>query len=136
MRTSIKAPYEQIGSQSQQTRNNDGLSALTQQSDESQDEVTQETTDAVTSMSDGSDTEPRAYSSLNSGGKDLPRIRKSTRERKPVLRFTYDQPGNPTEESVTIVHQGMIIQLDLGPNGRNVKLSAYSQNPSTRAKYL
>ncbi|CAI5660481.1 unnamed protein product [Oreochromis niloticus] len=42
-----------------------------------------------------------------------PKTRKSKREVKPVIRLTYDKPGTQSEEPVTIVHQGMVIQLNL-----------------------
>ncbi|XP_030594321.1 uncharacterized protein LOC115786334 [Archocentrus centrarchus] len=52
--------------------------------------------------------------------KETPVVRKSQREVKPVIRLTYDEPGHPTEEPVTIVHHGMVIQLNLGSQGEGI----------------
>lgn len=46
-----------------------------------------------------------------------PRSRKSTREVKPVIRLTYDKPGTQAGEPVTIVHQSMVIHLNLSARG-------------------
>ncbi|KAL7837384.1 hypothetical protein SRHO_G00270950 [Serrasalmus rhombeus] len=37
--------------------------------------------------------------------------RSSRRERRPVIRLSYDEPGEPTDCPVTIIHNGMIIQF-------------------------
>lgn len=44
---------------------------------------------------------------------------KSQREPKPVMRLTYDKPGYPSSEPVTIMHHGMVIQLKLNPADQN-----------------
>lgn len=41
--------------------------------------------------------------------------RHSQRQHKPVIRLTYDKPGHAIDEPVTIVHHGMVIQLELSP---------------------
>lgn len=41
--------------------------------------------------------------------------RKSLRKPKPPLRLTYEKPGHPSCEPVTIMHHGMVIQLKLNP---------------------
>ncbi|KAG8011039.1 Ephrin type-A receptor 7 [Nibea albiflora] len=51
--------------------------------------------------------------SSNSKSEKPSQIRKSQREPKPVRRLTYDKPGYPSSEPVTIVHHGMVIQLKL-----------------------
>lgn len=70
---------------------------------------------------DDTDVEPRAYTRRNRTMRDNANVRKSQREKKPAIRLTYDQPGRPTEEPVTIVHQGMVIQLNLSSPDREVK---------------
>lgn len=59
-----------------------------------------------------------------------PKTRKSTRGVKPVIRLTYDKPGTQTEEPVTIVHHGMIIQLNL-TNRDNTNPIKRSKHPKT-----
>ncbi|CAI5686131.1 unnamed protein product [Oreochromis niloticus] len=41
--------------------------------------------------------------------------RKSLRKPKPPMRLTYEKPGHPSCEPVTIMHHGMVIQLKLNP---------------------
>lgn len=55
------------------------------------------------------------------GSEETHTIRKSHRVRKPVIRLTYDQPGNPSTEPVTIMHYGMVIQFYLNSPLENVK---------------
>ncbi|XP_077388164.1 retrovirus-related Pol polyprotein from transposon 412 [Festucalex cinctus] len=63
-----------------------------------------------------------------------PKIRKSTRKVKPVIRLTYDKPGTQTEEPVTIVHQGMIIQLNLNSQEKPSRHIKTKKHPS-RVQY-
>lgn len=42
-------------------------------------------------------------------------VRKSLREPKPPVRLTYNKPGYPVDDPVTIMHHGMVIQLKLNP---------------------
>ncbi|CAJ1086728.1 uncharacterized protein LOC115570093 [Xyrichtys novacula] len=46
---------------------------------------------------------------------------KSTRKPKPPMRFTYEKPGHPSSEPVTIMHHGMVIQLKLHSPNRDHK---------------
>lgn len=68
----------------------------------------------------GDETETYAEQELTSSskkdarGKDNP-TRQSQRQNKPVIRLTYDKPGHSMDEPVTIVHHGMVIQLNLNP---------------------
>nr|XP_054597198.1 uncharacterized protein LOC129163469 [Nothobranchius furzeri] len=67
-----------------------------------------------------------------------PKTRKSKREVKPVIRLTYDKPGKQSEEPVTIVHQGMVIQLNLSStrdknhNGKHSKYPRYYSEPKSK----
>lgn len=63
-----------------------------------------------------------------------PRVRKSTREVKPVIRLTYDKSGAQTEEPVTIVHQGMVIQLNLSPQERLFKQNEHKKHSKSKYK--
>ncbi|XP_054862844.1 uncharacterized protein LOC129347938 [Amphiprion ocellaris] len=56
-----------------------------------------------------------SYKSDRYRSKELSPVRKSQREPKPPMRFTYDKPGSPSSEPVTIMHHGMVIQLKLNP---------------------
>lgn len=77
--------------------------------------------------------EQRAHTSKRADNcTKTPMIRRSQRETKPVIRLTYDQPGKPTEEPVTIVHHGMVIQLNLNSQSKDIGLSAKTANPSKK----
>lgn len=65
-------------------------------------------------------------------------MRRCKRETKPVIRLTYDQPGHSTEEPVTIAHHGMVIQLNLTSQNKDVetKVELYTsqENVTPRQK--
>lgn len=62
------------------------------------------------------DAEPEVTSSSKKSARnDVNLTRCSQRQSKPVIRLTYDKPGHSMDEPVTIVHHGMVIQLDLSP---------------------
>lgn len=46
-------------------------------------------------------------------------VRQSLRKPKPPMRFTYEKPGYPSCEPVTIMHHGMVIQLKLNSQGQD-----------------
>lgn len=48
--------------------------------------------------------------------------RKSHREPKPVIKLTYDEPGNPSNKPVTIMHHGMVIQFKLNSSDKSVRI--------------
>lgn len=74
-------------------------------------ESSQEECQPSTLEPEASDTSEDAEVELRT--RTSPKTRKSVREVKPVIRLTYDKPGTQTEEPVTIVHQGMVIQVNL-----------------------
>lgn len=82
---------------------------------------------------DDTDVEPKAYTRRNRTMRDNAKVRKSQREKKPAIRLTYDQPGHPAEEPVTIVHQGMVIQLNLSSPDREVKNPVKNYRSSQRS---
>ncbi len=86
-------------------------------------------------IADDTDVESGAHTRHNCTMKDMPRIRKSQREKKPAIRLTYDQPGHSTEEPVTIVHQGMVIQLNLSSQDREVKTPVKNYKSSQKLSY-
>ncbi|XP_056437540.1 uncharacterized protein LOC130374637 [Gadus chalcogrammus] len=57
----------------------------------------------------------KAAKSARSESERSSTIRKSLRKPKPSMRFTYERPGHPSCEPVTIMHHGMVIQLKLNP---------------------
>ncbi|KAK0136928.1 Paraneoplastic antigen Ma2 [Merluccius polli] len=57
----------------------------------------------------------KAAKSARSESERSSTIRKSLRKPKPSMRFTYEKPGHPSCEPVTIMHHGMVIQLKLNP---------------------
>lgn len=59
--------------------------------------------------------EQTSYSKRDATNKDNLTTRHSQRQNKPVIRLTYDKPGHSMDEPVTIVHHGMVIQLNLNP---------------------
>ena len=63
------------------------------------------------------ETEPELTSSSkrDARNKDNLTTRHSQRQNKPVIHLTYDKPGHSMDEPVTIVHHGMVIQLNLNP---------------------
>lgn len=68
----------------------------------------------------GNETETDVEPELTSSSKKTARskdnlTRHSQRQSKPVTRLTYDKPGHSMDEPVTIVHHGMVIQLNLNP---------------------
>ncbi|KAF5902689.1 paraneoplastic antigen Ma2-like [Clarias magur] len=63
---------------------------------------------------------------------ETPMIKRSHFETKPVIRLTYDHLGNPTEEPVTIVHHGMVIQLNLNSKSKGIGLSTKTSKPSKK----
>lgn len=48
-------------------------------------------------------------------------VRTSLRKPKPPIRFTYEEPGHPSFEPVTIMHHGMVIQLKMNPPDQDNK---------------
>lgn len=72
--------------------------------------------------------------SSNSQSEKPSHIRKSQREPKPARRLTYDKPGYPSSEPVTIVHHGMVIQLKLDTPESKVKKPRQTHKP-TRVLY-
>ncbi|XP_034038171.1 uncharacterized protein LOC117532037 [Thalassophryne amazonica] len=57
----------------------------------------------------------RSVKSTRNGSEKSSAVRRSQREPKPAIRLTYDKPGYPSSEPVTIMHHGMVIQLKLNP---------------------
>ncbi|XP_024146840.2 uncharacterized protein LOC112157953 [Oryzias melastigma] len=64
-----------------------------------------------------------------------PRLRKSNWKKQPVIRLTYDQPGNQTEEPVTIVHHGMVIQLNLSSHNSLLESSKSKKHSKSRYRH-
>ena len=63
----------------------------------------------------------KAAKSARSESERFSTIRKSLRKPKPSMRFTYERPGHPSCEPVTIMHHGMVIQLKLNPPNQDNK---------------
>ena len=74
-------------------------------SDESEPENTGKESEAEQELTSSSKRDAR--------NKDDLTTRHSQRQNKPVIRLTYDKPGHSMDEPVTIVHHGMVIQLNL-----------------------
>ncbi|MED6259801.1 hypothetical protein ATANTOWER_032004 [Ataeniobius toweri] len=72
------------------------------------------------------DVELRTHPSLNA--------RKSAREVKPVICLTYDKLGTQAEEPVTIVHQGMVIQLNLGTRDKSNTVKHFKHSNTRPSK--
>ncbi|KAL6481950.1 hypothetical protein MHYP_G00100300 [Metynnis hypsauchen] len=43
-------------------------------------------------------------------------VRVSKREPKPIIRLTYDEPGKSSDQMLTIIHRGMVIQISQNIN--------------------
>lgn len=43
------------------------------------------------------------------------------RKVKPVLRLSYDEPGQPTDRPVTISYRGMLIQISYDPHDKRTR---------------
>ena len=73
----------------------------------------------------------KAAKSARSESERFSTIRKSLRKPKPSMRFTYERPGHPSCEPVTIMHHGMVIQLKLNPpnqdNQKSINKNAQKQ---------
>ncbi|CAI5660368.1 unnamed protein product [Oreochromis niloticus] len=69
---------------------------------------------------EGDTSDTAADTEVELGTPTRPKTQKSKQEVKPVIWLTYDKPGTQSEEPVTIVHQGMVIQLNLSSTrGKN-----------------
>ncbi|XP_060758474.1 uncharacterized protein LOC132869142 [Neoarius graeffei] len=128
VRRVISTPRHQSGNHSPSEYENSELSEsepeLEQHEESTKDVASHQSENEEVHPSDtaeDTDVEPRAHARHNYTMNDMPRIRKSQREKKPAIRLTYDKPGHSTEEPVTIVHHGMVIQLTLSSQDREVK---------------
>ncbi|CAK6960608.1 paraneoplastic antigen Ma2-like [Scomber scombrus] len=133
-------PYQYSENRTHSADENSDLSEseseLALHSDESPDDTAlheSENEDVQTEdHAEDTDVEAEAHTTPSSPVRNTPTTRKSQRERKPTIRLTYDQPGRSTEEPVTIVHKGMVIQLNLSPQERDV--STAGKKPKTSKK--
>lgn len=76
-------------------------------------EETQDSDEGASSFQTNRDRCNKAATSTRSESETSFTVRKSLRKPKPPMRFTYEKPGHPSCEPVTIMHHGMVIQLKL-----------------------
>ncbi len=69
----------------------------------------------------------KAAKSTRNENERPPTARRSLRKPKPTMRFTYEKPGHPSFEPVTIMHHSMVIQLKLNPSEPNDTLRRRSK---------
>lgn len=82
---------------------------------ESVEEDSQESEEGESSPPSNRTRHDKAAKSTRSESDRSSTVRKSLRKPKPSVRFTYEKPGQPSCEPVTIMHHGMVIQLKLNP---------------------
>uniref|UniRef100_A0A672FVX5 Gypsy retrotransposon integrase-like protein 1 n=1 Tax=Salarias fasciatus TaxID=181472 RepID=A0A672FVX5_SALFA len=92
----------------------------------------QDSEGGATSPSSGRARNDRSHESSRRKHKQCSPVRKSHRESKPPMRFTYDKPGYPSSEPVTIMHHGMVIQLKLNPQDQIYKTPRQKHKTSVK----
>lgn len=105
--------------------------------EENSEDIESQTSDLDLPDKDSEDSENDAsdndLSDNNLSDKNL--SRHSQRQSKPVIRLTYDKPGHSLDKPVTIVHHGMVIQLDLSPKIADSSSKYKVGTPSKKPKF-